>query len=135
VQTTERIRNVNEARKSRPRHQVRALRFTPVGHPIIRIRESENQRDSFVIRATKSAESVIVIMLKGVPSLAGRNLRLLTTQGQVLVHHQHRAKASAAEPAELLDQETDLSKRAKFGHTGKQLQQKICKEVSSATGL
>ncbi|XP_036670199.3 glutaminase liver isoform, mitochondrial isoform X1 [Drosophila suzukii] len=67
-------------------------------------------------------------MLKGVPSLAGRNLRLLTTQGQVLVHHQHRAKASAAEPAELLDQETDLSKRAKFGHTGKQLQQKICKE-------
>jgi len=67
-------------------------------------------------------------MLKGVPTLAGRNLRLLTTQAQVLVHQ--RAKASAAEPVEDFDQETDLLKRAKFGHTGKQLQQKIINEVS-----
>ncbi|EDW47613.1 glutaminase liver isoform, mitochondrial isoform X4 [Drosophila sechellia] len=65
-------------------------------------------------------------MLKGVPTLAGRNLRLLTTQAQVLVHQ--RAKASAVEPVEDFDQDTDLLKRAKFGHTGKQLQQKIINE-------
>lgn len=73
-------------------------------------------------------------MLKGVPTLAGRNLRLLTGHGQVLACPQ-RSKASAAElvedPALLaLDQEPNLLKRAKFGHTGKQLQQKIATEVS-----
>ncbi|KAH8292590.1 hypothetical protein KR018_009706 [Drosophila ironensis] len=70
-------------------------------------------------------------MLKGVPALAGRNLRLLTAPGQVLLP-QHRAKASAAElaedPAGTVDQELNLLKRAKFGHTGKQLQQKIASE-------
>ncbi|XP_041633147.1 glutaminase liver isoform, mitochondrial isoform X3 [Drosophila kikkawai] len=68
-------------------------------------------------------------MLKGVPTLAGRNLRLLTGSGQVLVPH--RPKASAAEPAEAdieLGQEPNLLKRAKFGHTGKQLQHKIATE-------
>ncbi|XP_020805796.1 glutaminase liver isoform, mitochondrial isoform X2 [Drosophila serrata] len=68
-------------------------------------------------------------MLKGVPTLAGRNLRLLTGSGQVLVPH--RPKASAAEPAEAdteLNQEPNLLKRVKFGHTGKQLQQKIATE-------
>lgn len=76
-------------------------------------------------------------MLKGVPTLAGRNLRLLTGPGQVLVPH--RPKASAAEPAEASDpadsqlgQELNLLKRVKFGHTGKQLQQKIATEVSEA---
>ncbi|KAH8291237.1 hypothetical protein KR054_009905 [Drosophila jambulina] len=69
-------------------------------------------------------------MLKGVPTLAGRNLRLLTGSGQVLVPH-HRPKASAAEPAEAdpeLGQEPNLLKRVKYGHTGKELQQKIATE-------
>ncbi|XP_070134608.1 glutaminase liver isoform, mitochondrial isoform X2 [Drosophila bipectinata] len=70
-------------------------------------------------------------MLKGVPTLAGRNLRLLTGHGQVLLAC--RSKASAAELAEdptllALDQEPNLLKRAKYGHTGKQLQQKIASE-------
>ncbi|KPU76743.1 uncharacterized protein Dana_GF11462, isoform D [Drosophila ananassae] len=71
-------------------------------------------------------------MLKGVPTLAGRNLRFLTGHGQVLACSQ-RLKASTAELAEDpalvdLDQEPNLLKRAKFGHTGKQLQQKIASE-------